>query len=249
MKTDSIQYPVTKIEIPGWVCNGSINPLIRSEAELLKVITGTVTDGSVDEAFDEAVRWTKIHMQCHTSRELWDVWEKQTPSYILSEYFKMRAVPLWKTIERKAPFTMEIATIAQMVAKHGGTDSRAAARDFEDLLQCLTLVGQYNDFEPVDVRSVLQEVNRKQFYNPSNPNNGKDIFKYHVAWEGSFALYVTMSPMFDKRVLTPDWRGWEPYDAASFDADMQVVKEAGGPDEFDLTSETETRRTYRFWWD
>jgi hypothetical protein len=132
------------------------------------------------------------------------------------------------------------------VAKAGGTDSMAKCQDFEDLVASLRLVGSYNEFNPETAIKHLQKARRRRYYGAGNPNDGSDAFEYHIAWEYSLAIYVTLDL---HRVLSKDGNGYEEYSADDFVHDMAWVGRLSKADEYSLVSKPGFRPKFRMWWD
>jgi len=197
----------------GWRCNGGINPLIRDEPHLMTV---------AGPEFLEAVRWVAIHMHAYKRPGLPAAVEEQMQKGVfdptceqihatLGAFFADRNHPRWKLRPELIPGT-GIHTAAQLMAKHGNLDWYVKCEDCADLIQCFTLMQGYNNFDPREAIEKFLEFNPRAYYNRCNPNNGADLFEYHLAAEGSHAVYIefrggmrieSMQPM-EVEAMTPE---------------------------------------------
>lgn len=99
-------------------------------------------------------------------------------------------------------------TSAQAVTKIGynedtrNLDFRIECENLDDLLECVKIIKEYNDFDWKIVNENLAKyANFKRYYNPDNPNNGKDLLTYEVGRENSPVIYIkyfSMSTIADK---------------------------------------------------
>ena len=117
------------IEGISWRCNGGINPLILNHEQLVAI---------AGDELNEAMRWVRIHCECfHVSVE-----PDATPQAIFAAYRASR-----HRYGKPGGYLPGISTVAQFVAKHGGTDSRPKCACLDDLLCCFDLCGSYNGFD------------------------------------------------------------------------------------------------------
>jgi len=238
--------PVT---IQHWVCNGDIDPMI-GDYDTLASVAG--------EELPEAMRWIWIRVASNYPTTEVEDREENWPR-IAGDYFRSRALPIWKRIPLEPPFTEDMRTTAQFIAAHGGgLRSSAQARDFEDAQQAIRLVGNYNDFDARKFAFALREARRLAYYKPSafyggnrlynNPNSGRDFYTYIVAWESSFAFYVEWVARYCPFVLRPGSMTAYRITPESFRAEMDEVARASHADEHDMETDG-NKVSYRFWWD
>lgn len=68
---------------------------------------------------------------------------------------------------------------------------RVECKNLEDLQQCVKIIDSYNDFNWKTINKALNEhVSHKVYYNQDNPNNGNDLFTFHIGREGSPVIYI-----------------------------------------------------------
>jgi len=68
---------------------------------------------------------------------------------------------------------------------------RIECEDLEDLMECVHIIDRYNDFDWNTVNANLKQYAVfKQYYNPENPNNGRDLLKYEIGRESSPVMYI-----------------------------------------------------------
>lgn len=187
----------TKIEITNWKCNGSIHPLIGSVDRLKQIAVGE---------YDEAVRWAAIHLDTYHKeyvkehyprvRSLFKdcgEWSSVPPhemDRIVQTFMVFRNIPFWKNGPEIAS---GCRTTAQLLAKHGNTDCLAACNDFEDLVQCFCLTGQYNNFDPLKASKVFGRLGKlRRYYGAWNPNSGNELIDFKFGNEGSTVVYARL---------------------------------------------------------
>ena len=234
------------IQLDGWLCNGGIDPLITSVAQLMKVCNSYTEIPAQD--YREAVRYAAIHMEAIT--HLPPMWEHgkrndcTSPELdaIAMRYFDEIRVPGWK---RARPIMKDTWTTAQLLAKHGNTSCLAQCEDVEDLIQAIRLAGSYNGFEAELAITGFRSFNRAQFYNAKNPNNGRDLFTYEFGWEGSLVIYVSFNPQYGRKLL-PGWRDWCDLPPSEFIADCGQLGRALNADESSLQNNTGIECQWRF---
>lgn len=193
------------VVVEKWCCNGCVNPLIRN-LEHLREVAGL--------DIDEALRWMRIETKCPDSASAEDTFRAWICARKSGWRFRQDLAPGCKTI-------------AQLVAKFGGIDSKARCADLWDLIRCFGLIGSYNDFDAAKAALCFQDHNRWAFYNPNNPNNCRDAYGYYIAWEGSHAVYVTYltGPRY---VLTPDRKHYYSWEDLDFQRDCGALAKATG---------------------
>jgi len=68
---------------------------------------------------------------------------------------------------------------------------RIECEDLNDLLECVRIIQEYNNFDWKVINENLTEyANFKKYYNPNNPNNGGDLLTYEIGREGSPVMYI-----------------------------------------------------------
>jgi hypothetical protein len=119
-----------------------------------------------------------------------------------------------------------------------------------DLKECVKIIRSYNEFDHQKINDVLEIfANFPQYYNPNNPNNGKDLLTYEIGREGSPVLYISCYFFEDM----PNYYLDQNKEIKSFTKDLFIknMKELGRlalADEADLT-EGGLKHEFRFWWD
>jgi hypothetical protein len=232
-----------------WKSNGRIHPLIRSWDECDWVIDNTQDKPEVSKR--EARSWARIAME-HTLKHLIKpTYTDVTNASSIDGYFDLASRPFWDIPSPSYPWSPWLKTIAQMVAKHGGTNSRAKCHDVWDLKQCIELVGDYNDHKWRDSVRAVGSVNRMRVYPDQhgrlwNPNDGGDLYDWEIAWEGSHAIYCRASGGVHHSGSYE--RGIEVVDEQVFRNDMENAREICHPDEFNIKI-TPTSYHCRMWWD
>lgn len=235
--------------IGGWVNNGAINPLIRSE-EQLRDVAGA--------EFLEAVRWAAIHMNVYKRPGLpprlndimsqggtWDPNPEEVTA-TLRAYFDDRKKPDWK---RRDPVLPDIWTPAQFLARHGSQQCSSICYDFADLAQCFRLTRDYNDFDSRVCLDGFRRFNLSVYYNRDNPNNGSDLYRYFYGWEGSLAVYAEFHGEHAQVITALNPVCVAPWTRADFKASAQALGKSVHADECYLAKETSSRLIWRFWWD
>lgn len=228
----------------GWQSNGYMDPLIFNSTQLRQICGDSAT-------FADAARCAGIALAVHHKRKEFDVWPWPTDDVSLHEkaltaYFEQRKIPSWTTRPEIAPGCQ---TIAQLVAKHGGTDALAGCSDLADLVRSTQLVGSYNEFDAEKFIARARSFNRLRWYNTGNPNNGGDVFRYRIGWEGSHVVYITLSLYGDNKVLNDKLTHFRPYGAAEFKSDCQQLGHVTKADENYCHEEDEHSVRWRLWWD
>lgn len=219
-----------------WLCNGGINPLIRTEQDL-----GIASRDDAD--FLEGVRYMRIHLECFHKLNAGDLALAST-SEVCRKYFELRDRPPRREIGNTGCFST-----AQLLAKHGNTDCRAQCANLRDLLACFKLMGSYNNFEDDKSSLVFERFNRLSYFGETNPNTGIDAFQYHFGWEGSHVVYIRYRNRYLNSVLTADWRHYEEYTSEQFTSDCERLGRNVDADECDLSDEDEASPEFRLWWD
>ena len=184
------------------------------------------------------MRWVRIHLECYhvphdPQAEPKDLFLTYRTS--LSRYGKPDG------------YLPGIHTTAQFIAKHGGTDSRARCACLDDLLCCFDLCGSYNGFNAEKAKRAFLAFNKAHYHNANNPNNGKDAFQYHFAWEGSHAVYISVSTYYWEhglRILSTDWRHNRELTRDQFTNSCVALGRWVKADESDATEDG-----WRLWWD
>ena len=227
---------MTKIDIKNWRCNGSINSLIRNFVQLKKIT-------QTEKELNEAIRWMKIELECFFKLKNLSH-DDQTIAEI---YFENKSLPRWKL--KGMEILPGLRTVAQVLAKKGNQDCLAKCNDFEDLIYCLELVGDYNEFNSSETIQNLKNFNKKIYYNENNLNNGKDLFDYWFGWEGSHVFYVGFNHQYHKFALAPDYQNYYPYPVTEFEIDCGILAKNINANEFEFTEQNDTVTKSRFWFD
>lgn len=237
--TETKWFPV---EFKGWACNGSVDPLIRNTEHLRAICNGDPAE------LAECARWCAIAMQAA------DNWPyKAEPVALVEETLAKwfaggNRRHGWAT---RKEITPGAKTIAQVIAQHGGTDSRAGCENSTDLARATELIGSYNEFDAAKFISELRGFNLRQYYNPGNPNNGGDLFKYHVGWECSHVVYIRLSTpsRLTCRALNSGGDQWRNYSPIDFIARCSGLAHNTKADESALCEQDQHGITWRLWWD
>jgi len=138
-------------------------------------------------------------------------------------------------------------------------DFNVQCDNFNDLVSCVLIIDSYNEFNSSTIcRALNTYADRPAFYGETNPNNDNDLFKFHIAREGSPAFYVTFSILnsISKPRTIVSRNGAEvtfrEYTMDDFKNDMTALASACLADSFKITpSEMHglTMATARFWFD
>lgn len=68
---------------------------------------------------------------------------------------------------------------------------RIECENLDDLLGCIHIIKEYNDFDwKIINKNLVEYANFKRYYNHDNPNNGKDLLTYEIGREGSPVIYI-----------------------------------------------------------
>lgn len=255
MSSVAEQLAIRQVPPLAWKCNGGINPLIRS-SDQLRQVTGA--------EWREACRWAAIHLHTYHLGGLperaaaimekggdWSSLPENELEQIARRFLAQRLEPRWM---KYPPIAMgktgqTLHTIAQVVAVHGGTDSRAKCHDLADLLKSIELVGSYNEFRADNAVKEFRKFNLARYYNPNNPNNGGDLFEYWIGWEGSLAIYIGCSFYCGCKALSNDYR--EEFDVTP-DEFRHWSEQLGRKllaDENSINEDRKEYLTWRLWWD
>lgn len=231
-----------------------INPMLRTVAEIREV---------AGAEFPEAARWAAIHLHTYKRPGLpagvaaimekggdWLKVDDYALQVCVESYLQDRATPSWQkqpplaTIKGK-----EFRTPAQFLAIYGSTESCCVCYGLSDLLQTLSFVGSYNNFDVSRALVELGRFNRLHYYNPGNPNNGGDAFTYHFAWEGTHALYIDCNTHCGLKVLSGNRKQWRTYTLEDFARDCAELGGILNADESWTTEKRDEWLTWRLWWD
>jgi hypothetical protein len=117
---------------------------------------------------------------------------------------------------------------------------------FEDAVDFIRRIDQYNDFEAgavIDALEAIDQLIPKSWYGPSNPNNGQRTYRISIGREGSPVIYLErMEHGFSKplaeetmKTICSEMELW----ARADEADFEVLP---------LSSSGRVIR-FRFWWD
>lgn len=193
-------------------------------------------------------------------------------SHIVHPQFRSRWVKEDSTI---TVIDKQVTTAAQAMTLIGysstcrSLDYRVKCEDFNDLKACINIIESYNDFDAaLIVKKAFWYLALHHFVNSDNPNNGKDLFDFHIAREYSPAFYVGYNGKYNNRQIVdtetiqnndePDKAGteifWGEYSEQDFRENMEKLAKQINADEFSIkesfTYDTgEKHLTARFWWD
>lgn len=137
--------------------------------------------------------------------------------------------------------------------------------DYADLSACLSIIESYNEFDSSRILKAANWVlNKRHFVNEDNPNNGKSLFDFSIAREGSPSLYVQYNEKYGNRFIkdyekiedaeNPGFElFWEEYTPEDFKHEMSLLSNAIGADEFNIEEKAyygeQKVYTARFWFD
>lgn len=120
---------------------------------------------------------------------------------------------------------------------------------YEDVLEYVEAIGDYNEFNSYDVKkmlSIIDEIIPKAYYNKDNPNNGKRDYDIYIGREGSPVMYIEImgygyTKTFDDTLLV-------------IDRILEIAEHTGKADEHDYEVEENPgynmkKLTIRLWWD
>lgn len=177
---------------------------------------------------------------------------------------------------RKVEFNgKQYETAAQLMTAIGYGDSDnlpvrsldycVKCEDFNDLKACLKIISSYNDFDAERIiKSAVWPLNLQHYLNEGNPNNGKCLFDFHIAREGSPAFYVCWNQKYSCKVISDrepielpepgENLYWTEYTVEDFRASMEKLSLSIGADEFDISEQytyEDGQKSYevRFWFD
>jgi len=169
----------------------------------------------------------------------------------------------------------EVTTAAQAMTLIGYGDSHSIplrsldynvkCEDFKDLMACITIIDSYNEFDAARIKkAAVWELNLQHYLNDNNANNGKCLFDFHIAREGSPAFYVNWNQKYsckiiaDREPIEASEPGenlfWKEYTVEDFKASMSKLAASIGADEFDIKEQytyEDGQKSYeaRFWFD
>lgn len=237
------QVHAGRVEIDGWLCNGSINPLIRSYPQL-KELAGADLSKALRYAAIELE--TYFHIGGYMNQDLEGVTESEREG-LFNEWMQHKKRPFWKTLEL-IPGS-GIRTTAQLLAKHGNLNCRAACCDIEDLCEALRLGESCNGLDAPKVAAEFRRFNLLRYYGPCNPNAGLDVFHYSYGCEGTTVVYI--DAIFTGRMLTlsPDWKHYTELDRTTFEILCTDLGRRTMADESCKCAEYKESVTWRLWWD
>jgi len=144
-------------------------------------------------------------------------------------------------------------------------DYKVKCEDFKDLIACIEIIDSYNEFDASRIKkAAFWELNLAHYLNEANPNNGKGLFGFHIAREGSPAFYVNWNQKYsckviaDRELVQAPEEGenlyWKEYTVEDFTASMDKLSNAIGADEFSIEEnytyeDGQKSYTARFWFD
>jgi hypothetical protein len=128
---------------------------------------------------------------------------------------------------------------------------RIECESLEDLLECVKIINGYNDFDWNTVNTSLKLYALfKQYYNPENPNNGKDLLVYEIGREGSPVMYIKYFSM----TLNGNGNKYEEngeikeFTQEIFEKNMRILARLSKADECDFGNDG-CYQYCRLWWD
>lgn len=231
------------VEFKGWLCNGSIYPLIR-DYEQLKAIAGA--------DISRAICYVSIELACHfhegeslTPQQCAALSDSQRCA-LFASWLQHKRQPSWR---RLPPILKagdyEPRTTAQLLARHGNLHCQAECCDIQDLCAALRYTQGYNDFDPFLVAMAFERFNVGRYYTNHNPNSGRDCFTYFYGWEGSSVVYI-QAPRLPILALDRKWQHWTELDTPTFAAMAQALATTTKADECTCS---EGGSLWRLWWD
>lgn len=122
---------------------------------------------------------------------------------------------------------------------------------YDEVLEYINAIGGYNEFEANRVKQMLYEIDQiipRVYYNPKNPNNGKQNFELEIGREGSPVIYLTVREFSkDRQHIIDDLLDLVP-------AIKRVAESVGKCDEFNQDLEVfpilgGRQVQIRMWWD
>lgn len=124
---------------------------------------------------------------------------------------------------------------------------QAKCENYSDFIECLKIIGSYNEFDFLEIREDLEEyLSLKLFYNEKNINNGNDLFDFYIGRESSPVFYVRLFLMSGKKMI----KNGEiiPYTEKDFEINMKILANLIKADEFTI-DKTDWDIKARFWFD
>jgi hypothetical protein len=144
-------------------------------------------------------------------------------------------------------------------------DIKTRCEDYQDFAACISIIESYNEFDSDRIlKAANWTLNKRHFLNGDNPNNGKSLFEFSIAREGSPAFYVQYNEKYGnkfikdyEKVTDAENPGlylyWEEYTPEDFKAEMSSLAASIGADEFDIEEQAyygeQKLFTARFWFD
>jgi len=229
------------IEIQGWLCNGSINPLIRDFLTLAQI---------AGDELEKALWYCAIELEVHgkekeISQEEIARFTPEQRMALFYRWYNWKNRPRWKHNE----ILPGIWTTAQLLARHGSLDCRSRCADLRDLTTAIRLTESYNEFEPLSVALAFEEFNLARFFNNNNPNTGQDCFDYFYGWEGSSVIYIRASFRYGLMAMDNAWARWFRVTPESFKVRCEGLAGRINADESWASDADEDTITWRLWWD
>jgi hypothetical protein len=243
------------IAVTQWQSNGSINPLIRTDAQL-RAVAGHQYRSAIHSAavaishrFQGLVTPDLLTLagRPFTDDEAWTDGECST---LFAAYLECTSQPFW--MSRKALATIKgkaAYTTAQLLAIAGNLNCRAECCDYADLRRCFQLSGSFNEFDAEKAVRHFGSFNAPQYYNDNNPNNGKDAFKYKFGFECSMVVYIQAVFYGGLKVITPGGEHYAPVTPDDFKSQCEQLGNVLDADENFVESEDSAAVTWRLWWD
>lgn len=245
MTTATLSKPLPRtgnVEIGSWLCNGSINPLIRDYRKL---------EQHAKEDLNKALWYCAIelevyfHEKAHSQEEI-AAMSPQLKAGLFYHWYQVKHAPSWK---RRPQIVPGIFTPAQFLAKHGNLDCRAKCDDFSDLCAALNLVQSFNEFNAPAVAREFDRFNLSRYFLQDNPNTGRDAWEYYLGWEGTLAIYISAVFHYPLFVLDRAWEHWTQCDRETFGDMVKALARATKADECGRAGTSDTIVTWRLWWD
>ena len=125
---------------------------------------------------------------------------------------------------------------------------RIKCKDLKDLMACVSIIKSYNDFdEGIVNENLMKYAGFKKYYNPDNPNNGKDLLEFEIGRESSPVMYIRYYA-FSSPIQYQENGEIKDFTKELFETNMKRLADFTGADECDFEEEN-LNNVCRLWWD